>query len=165
MEAHLPIKQNVLRLQVAVVNLVLMAVVQRRDDVHKVAPRLVLWQPAAFGDPVEELSPLVLGRGRCTSVCAPPPGSRHRTSLPGSRLLPPDLAPRRPDLAELHYHVDPLLVHVDLEGEGAVPGLGDLESTCTPSTSTPEGEGGGGEGDSGGDGGGACTPRSRTMCG
>ena len=72
-----------------------------------------------------------------------PPGSRHRTSLPGSRLPPPDLAPRRPDLAELHYHVDPLLVHVDLEEEGAVPGLGELESTCTPSTSTPEGDGGG----------------------
>ena len=94
MEAHLPIKQNVLRLQVAVVNLVLMAVVQRRDDVHKVAPRLVLRQPAAFGDPVEELSPLVLGRRAMhLSACSPPapatgprsPAPSHPTSLPAAQ--------------------------------------------------------------------------------
>ena len=56
--AHLPVEQNVLWLEVAVVHMVLVAMVQRGDDVHEIAPRLVFWQPAAFGNPVEKLAAL-----------------------------------------------------------------------------------------------------------
>ena len=56
--AHLPVEENVFRLEVAMVHVILVAMVQRRDNVHEVAPRLVFWQPTAFSNPVKELAAL-----------------------------------------------------------------------------------------------------------
>jgi len=79
--AHLPVEENVFWLKVAVVHVVLVAMVQRRDNVHEVAPRLVFWQPTAFGNPVEELAALPdtrqpLSKPLRGSAAAPPPPPR-----------------------------------------------------------------------------------------
>ena len=123
---HLPVEENVFRLEVAVVHVVLVAMVQRRDDVHEVAPRLVFWQPTAFSNPVKELAALPDTREplskplRGSQGPQPSPSSTHGRP---KRLSPTGCPPRAysppiPCLAQLHDHVDPFVMHVDLGRRG-----------------------------------------------
>ena len=125
--AHLAVEENVFRLEVAVVHVVLVAMVQRRDNVHEVAPRLVFWQPTAFSNPVKELATLPDTRKppskpfRGSEGPHPYPASTHGRPKGLSPTAPPPPRPPSPPipcLAQLHDHVDPFVMHVDLGRRG-----------------------------------------------
>ena len=137
--AHLPVEENIFRLEVSVVHVVLVAMVQRRDNVHEVAPRLVFWQPTAFGNPVEELAALpdtrttvetssrLRGWAPTPTLLRPWAPEAPLAQPPSLRAHPPHSAPipltPRPSpltlrLAQLHDHVDPFVMHVNLGRRG-----------------------------------------------
>ena len=100
--AHLPVEENIFRLEVSVVHVVLVAMVERRDNVHEVAPRLVFWQPTAFGNPVEELAALPDTRTTVETSSRlrgwAPTQTLLRPWAPEAPLAHPPLTPRPPPL-------------------------------------------------------------------